>query len=147
MCDDANYNVSGLCAASWESVRRLFCQNFIDQLDVGASLCVYHRGQCVVDLAGGRRTMEPVAQPYTHDTLQIVYSTAKGIIATAVALCVQRRWLDYDEPVSTYWPEFAQNGKEKVRLKDILSHRAGLPVVDDPLTADDILDGIDFDHE
>ncbi|UJR20123.1 hypothetical protein I4U23_023255 [Adineta vaga] len=143
MCDVEENIVSGQCKTSWECIRQIFRQNFIEQLDVGATLCIYYKGQCVVDLAGGWFDNETHKKPYTHDTLQIVYSTGKGIIATALALCVQRGWLDYDERVATYWPEFGQNGKQNIKVKDLLSHRAGLPVVDDEdhiLKLEDILD-------
>ncbi len=45
--------VSGTCVASWEKIRDLFRQNFVENLDIGATLCIYYQGQCVVDLAGG----------------------------------------------------------------------------------------------
>ena len=134
--------VSGYCEPAWECIRQLFLQNFAEQLDVGATLCVYHRNECVVDLTGGWLDSEDHAKPYQHNTLQIVYSTGKGIIATAVAICVQRGWLNYEESVAKYWPEFGQNGKQNIKIKDLLSHRAGLPVVDDDsLKLEDVYDG------
>jgi CubicO group peptidase (beta-lactamase class C family) len=136
--------VSGYCVVSWEIIRHLFCQNFLEDLDIGATLCIYYQGQCVVDLAGGLFSIGNRSRPYTHDTLQIVYSTGKGVMATALALCVQRGLLDYEEYVTTYWPEFGQNGKENVKVKDLLSHRAGLVVIDDDdgiLKVEDTLDG------
>ncbi|CAF1264376.1 unnamed protein product [Adineta steineri] len=132
-----NNNVHGIVAPAWENVRAVFEQNIIDELDLGASLCVYHRGQCVVDLSGGWKDVEKT-KPYTPETLQIVYSTSKGVIAAAVALCVDKGWLDYDAPVAKYWPEFAAEGKENITVGEVLSHRAGLPYVDQQLTADDV---------
>ncbi|CAF0982136.1 unnamed protein product [Adineta ricciae] len=133
--------VSGYCKPAWECIRQLFLQNFAEQLDVGATLCVYHGNQCVVDLTGGWFESEDHAKPYQHNTLQIVYSTGKGIIATALAICVQRGWLDYEESVAKYWPEFEQNGKQNIKIKDLLSHRAGLPVIDDDsLKLEDVYD-------
>ncbi|CAF4711657.1 unnamed protein product, partial [Rotaria magnacalcarata] len=67
-------------------------------------------------------------KPYDHNTLQYVFSTSKGLVAIAVALCVQRGLLDYSALVKTYWPEYGQNGKENTTVADILSHRAGLPL-------------------
>jgi CubicO group peptidase (beta-lactamase class C family) len=136
--------VSGYCAVSWENIRHLFCQNFLENLDIGATLCIYYQGQCVVDLAGGWFDIENRTRPYTHDTLQIVYSTGKGVMATALALCVQRGLLDYEEYVATYWPEFGKNGKQNVKVKDLLSHRAGWIVIDDNdgiLKVEDTFDG------
>jgi CubicO group peptidase (beta-lactamase class C family) len=110
-----NNNIYGYVAPSWESVRSVFEQNLVEGLDIGASLCVYHRGECVVDLFGGWKDPQTKKEPYTSDTLQLVYSTSKGVMAAAIALCVERGWLDYDTPVAKYWPEFAANGKQ-VRL-------------------------------
>jgi len=107
-----NNNIHGYVALGWENVHSIFEQNFTDGLDIGASLCVYHRGECVVDLYGGWKDLQMNKEPYTSDTLQLVFSTSKGIMAAAIALCVEKGWLDYDAPVAKYWPEFAANGKE-----------------------------------
>jgi len=112
MSSTANKNTHGYVAPSWENVRSVFEQNFVDELDIGASLCVYHRGECVVDLYGGWRDPQTKKEPYTSDALQLIFSTSKGVMAAAIALCVERGWLDYDAPVAKYWPEFAVNGKE-----------------------------------
>ncbi|CAF4940526.1 unnamed protein product [Rotaria sp. Silwood1] len=133
-------NVHGYISPGWECVQLAFEQNFNEGLDIGASLCVYHRGKCVVDLYGGWKDPETKKEPYTEDTLQLVFSTAKGIMAAAVALCVERGWLDYNVPVSKYWPQFGYNGKENILLKDLLSHRAGLPYIDQQLTIEDVCD-------
>ncbi|CAF4024598.1 unnamed protein product [Adineta steineri] len=97
----------------------------------------------VPSLAGGWFDLEDRTKQYTHDTLQCVYSTGKGIMATALAICIERGLLDYEERVATYWPEFGQNGKQNVKVKDLLSHRAGLAVIDDDddgiLNVEDIL--------
>ena len=141
---DRECNITGYCSASWELIRNLFQQNFIDHLDIGATVCIYHQGQCVVDLVGGWFDNDNHNRPFTRDTLQFVYSTGKGVIATALAICVERGWIDYDERVATYWPEFCHNGKQDITVKDLLSHRAGLFVIDDDdglLTAEDILEG------
>jgi CubicO group peptidase (beta-lactamase class C family) len=107
-----NIHVYGHTAHSWKSVRSVFEQNLSDELDIGASLCIYYRGECVVDLCGGWKDTKTKKEPYTPDTLQLVFSTSKGIIAAAIALCVERGWIDYDAPVAQYWPEFASNGKQ-----------------------------------
>ena len=138
------HNVSGHCISSWECIRPLFRQNFIDQLDIGATLCIYYQGQCVVDLAGGWLDLENRTKQYTHNTLQLIYSTGKGVMATALAVCVERGLLDYEERVATYWPEFGQNGKQDTKVKDLLSHRARLAVIDDNngvLKVEDTLEG------
>lgn len=105
-------NIHGYVATGWENVLSVFEQNFIEGLDLGASLCVYYQGQCVIDLCGGWKDIEKNKEPYTPDTLQLVFSASKGVMSTALALCVENGWLDYDVPVAQYWPEFAANGKQ-----------------------------------
>ncbi len=81
---------------------------------------------------------EDTGRAWQEDTLQLVYSTTKGITAAAAHLLAQRGELDFDAPVAQYWPEFKANGKENVPVRWLLSHRAGLPVLDQPLTAAEI---------
>lgn len=109
-------NIVGHVATGWESVRTVFEQNLIDGLDLGASLCIYYRGECVVNLTGGWKDVKSKKEPYTPETLQAVFSVTKGIIAAAVALCVEKGWLDYEAPVAKYWPEFGVNGKQVCQL-------------------------------
>ncbi|CAF1270939.1 unnamed protein product [Adineta steineri] len=134
----SNNNIYGYVAENWTSIRDAFEQNFIDGLDIGASLSIYHRGKCVVDLYGGWKDLERKKQPYTSDTLQIIFSTSKGILSAAIALCVDRGWLNYDEPIRKYWPEFGTHGKEDIIISDLLAHRAGLPYVSQSLSVDDV---------
>jgi len=134
---NSDNNVQGDVAAGWESVRTAFEQNLTDGSEIGTGLCVYHRGKCVVDLSGGWKDVEKT-KPYTRDTLQLVFSVTKGVTAAAVALCVDRGWLDYEAPVARYWPEFAANGKENITVGQVLSHQAGLPYIDQELTTDDV---------
>ncbi|CAF3967155.1 unnamed protein product, partial [Rotaria sp. Silwood1] len=121
------YNIIGTIENDdWQFVRNLFQQNFIDGLDLGASLAIYHNGKLVVDLCGGWFDQEKT-KSYTNDTLELILSTSKGIVAIAVALCVQNGLIDCNERVTKYWPEYGQNGKEETTVADIMSHSAGLP--------------------
>ncbi|CAF1092394.1 unnamed protein product [Didymodactylos carnosus] len=126
-CKDA-LNISGTVDDKWKLMRNLFEQNFIQQLDIGASVAIYHQGKLVVDLSGGWFD-EQQTKVYTNDTLQLVFSVSKGIVAIAVALCVQNGLIDYDEKVIKYWPEYEQMEKGNTTVADIMSHRAGLPDV------------------
>ena len=126
-------------APGWEPVRDAFVHSFDIKEDRGAGVAVYHRGKCVVDLMGGWRDREQ-AVPYDADTLQLVFSTTKGITSIAVAMCVERRLLSYEEKVSTYWPEFVAKGKADVTVAQLLSHRAGLYTVDGDITLEEALD-------
>jgi CubicO group peptidase (beta-lactamase class C family) len=131
--------VGGAVAAGWESVREAFVNNLDNSEEVGAGVSVYHRGTKVVDLWGGSFDVEKT-QPYAEDTLQLVFSTTKGITAIAVAMCVERGLLSYDEKVSTYWPEFAQHGKADATVAQLLSHQCGLYTVDGDITLAEALD-------
>jgi CubicO group peptidase (beta-lactamase class C family) len=126
-------------APGWEPVRDAFIHSFDIKEDRGAGVAVYHRGKCVVDLMGGWRDREQ-AVPYDADTLQLVFSTTKGVTSIAVAMCVERGLLSYEEKVSTYWPEFVAKGKADVTVAQLLSHRAGLYTVDGDISLEDALD-------
>ncbi|UJR24306.1 hypothetical protein I4U23_027273 [Adineta vaga] len=126
-----DYNIRGTITPGWESIYDLFENNFIEDRDLGASIAVYHQGQLVVGLSGGWFDQSRT-KPYDNATLQLVFSTTKGIVAGAVALAVQRGLLNYSALVTDYWPEYGQNGKENTLVSDILSHRAGLPDVSVP---------------
>lgn len=123
--DDHDFNIQGSTAEGWSYVRDLFKENFLKQRDLGASLAIYHHGELVVDLRGGWFDQAQL-KPYDDNTLQLVFSTTKGLVAIAVALCVQRGLLDYSALVTKYWPEYGQNRKANTTVADIMSHRAGL---------------------
>ena len=99
----------------------------------GAAICVYHRGEKVVDLWGGTR--DEHGNPWQADTLSLSYSTTKGVASTLLHVLADRGLLDYDEPVARYWPEFAAAGKEEITVRQLMCHEAGLysirAVVDD----------------
>lgn len=89
----------------------------------GAALAVYFKGEKVVDIFTGKKSKN---ESWQDDTLSVCYSTGKGILATLAHILVSHRFLDYDQPIADYWPEFAQYGKEKLSLRHVLSHESGL---------------------
>jgi len=92
--------------------------------DGGAAVCVYHRGRCVVDLWGG--VSNSAGDEWQQDTMAPSFSTTKGVASTLVHIMVDRGLLDYDERVATYWPEFAQSGKQDITLRQVMTHQSGL---------------------
>ena len=126
--------VHGSVAPGFEDVRQEFERNLSERRELGAACAAFVDGEKVVDLWGGVRDARDDS-PWEQDTVVIVYSTSKGLSAMTLALAHSRGWLDYDERVATYWPEFAQAGKQDVTVRQLLSHQAGLPVVDVPLDA------------
>jgi CubicO group peptidase (beta-lactamase class C family) len=132
-------DVGGFVAPGWEPVKTAFEKNFELGEEVGASAAVYHRGTQVVDIWGGSFDVAD-DRPYDDSTLQLMFSTTKGIVAIAVAMCVQRGLIDYDEKVVTYWPEFAAHGKGGATVAQLLSHQCGLIAPDSQVTLADALD-------
>jgi CubicO group peptidase (beta-lactamase class C family) len=124
--------VEGRVGRGFEAVRGAFDDNFALRRELGGACCVYHRGEKVVDLWGGVRNKQ-TGDPWEHDTMAIVYSATKGLAAMTLAIAHSRGWLDYEERVCTYWPEFAQQGKERITVRQLLAHQAGLYVLDEPL--------------
>ena len=124
--------MNGFVAQGFEEVEREFARNFAERDELGAACAAYVRGEKVVDLWGGVRDAR-TGDPWEEDTLVLVYSTSKGLAAMTLALAHSRGWLDYDERVAEYWPEFAQSGKRRVTVRQLLGHEAGLPVVDERL--------------
>ena len=106
------------------SVARLFKSLIPSPGPGGAALCIYHRGRKVVDLWGG--TADASGTPWTSDTASVSYSTTKGVASTLLHVLVDKGLVDYDEPVSKHWPEFAHSGKETITIRQVMSHEAGL---------------------
>jgi CubicO group peptidase (beta-lactamase class C family) len=130
--------IDGWTEQGFEGVGDAFRANFDAGTEVGAAFAAYHEGHKVVDLWGGvanRKTREAWAE----DTLVLVYSTTKGVTAMCANRLAQQGRIDVSAPVATYWPEFAEAGKEEVTVADLLSHRAGLAWVDGPMTLDAML--------
>ena len=123
--------IQGTTANGWEFVRDSFEENFLQGRDLGGSMAIYHQGKLVVNLWGGWFNASKT-QLYDNNTLQLVFSTSKGLVAVAAALCVQRGLLDYSALVTKYWPEYGQNNKTNTTVGHILSHRAGLPLDSSP---------------
>lgn len=132
-------NVGGTVADGWGAVRDAFVANLESGQETGCAVSVYHRGAKVVDLWGGHFDAAG-GTPYSDDTLQLVFSTTKGITAIAVAMCVERGLLSYSEKVSTYWPEFAAHGKGDATVAQLLSHQCGLYTVDGDISLAEALD-------
>ena len=127
-----SWRVQGRVASGFEIVGDAFAQNFISRRELGGACCVYYKGQKVVDLWGGIRNRE-TGEPWERDTMVIVYSATKGLAAMTLAVAHSRGWLDYDERVCTYWPEFAQQGKERITVRQLLAHQAGLFAFNEPV--------------
>jgi len=125
-------NVEGHVSRGFEAVREAFVENFARRHELGGACCAYHRGEKVVDLWGGVRDKR-TGDAWEKDTMVVMYSATKGLSAMTLALAHSRGWLDYEERVCRYWPEFAQHGKDKVTVRQLLAHQAGLFAFNEPV--------------
>ena len=139
MAASMQLHIQGSVSPGFEAVREAFAENFTRRGELGGAVSIYQDGEKVVDLWGGVRDRVS-GDPWREDTMTLVHSTTKGMAAMVMALAHSRRWLDYDERVATYWPEFAQNGKERITLRQLLAHQAGLFAFDEPVDREVIAD-------
>lgn len=128
--------VHGTVAPGFDGVRKTFQKHFDDGRQIGAALSVWEGERCLVDLWGGyadrqRRT------PWEKDTRIVLFSVTKGFVAMAFHLLADRGLLDWDAPVAHYWPEFAQSGKEHIRVRTLMEHRAGLSALSKTFRVED----------
>jgi CubicO group peptidase (beta-lactamase class C family) len=130
--------LGGSVAAGFEPVQEAFAANFESHGEVGAACCVHLHGKRVVDLWGGI-TAPGASEPYTADTLQMVWSTTKGVVAIAAHILAQEGKLDFDAPVTDYWPEFAAAGKAGIPVRWLFCHKSGLAAVDHPFGLADLV--------
>jgi len=125
-------SVEGHVSHGFETVREVFADNLVRRNELGGACCAYVHGEKVVDLWGGIRNKQ-TGDPWEKDTMVIVFSATKGLAAMTLAVAHSRGWLDYEERVCAYWPEFAQQGKERITVRQLLAHQAGLYALDQPI--------------
>jgi CubicO group peptidase (beta-lactamase class C family) len=130
--------VDGLVEPGFEGVADALRANLDRRGDVGAACCVYADGRPVVDIWAGVADVA-TSRAWDHDTLALVFSSTKGATAICANLLIERGVLDPDARVADVWPEFAANGKEDIPLRAVLSHRAGLPVIEGDFTLETAL--------
>ena len=131
--------IGGDVDEGYGKVADVFRRNMVSGQEVGAAVAVYRDGVKVVDLWGGYRNGITKA-PWQEDTLVNMFSTTKGVSSLAIAVAVAQGLISYDAKVADYWPEFAQASKGSITVRQLLSHQAGLPAIDTPLTLHDLAD-------
>ena len=124
-------SIGGHTAPGFAQVADAFRDNFATRGDLGAAFAATVEGRPVVDLWGGLAVREQ-RRPWERDTIAPVFSGSKGLVAACLLLLVDRGQLDLAAPVCSYWPEFAAEGKERITVAEAVSHRAGLPGVEEP---------------
>jgi CubicO group peptidase (beta-lactamase class C family) len=116
-------SVKGFCHPGFQDVE-LVLRRQLRRTPGGAAVCVYHDGECVVDLWGGRR--DEAGRPWLKNTMAPSFSTTKGVCSTLLHIFADKGLVDYDEKVATYWPEFGQAGKQAITVRQVMSHQSGL---------------------
>lgn len=132
-------NVQGICKDDFIGVREVFENSLDSGDDIGASAAVFIDGEPVVDLWGGFLDKERT-QPWQRDTIINNFSTTKTMTALCALILADRGELDLHAPVAKYWPEFAAAGKERVEVRHLLGHTAGLPGWTEWVALEDIYD-------
>jgi CubicO group peptidase (beta-lactamase class C family) len=132
MTASERFRIQGHVSHGFEAVREAFIENFVRRRELGGACCAFHRGEKVVDLWGGVRNKQ-TGEPWEENTMVVVHSATKGLAAMTLAIAHSRGWLDYEERVSAYWPEFALQGKERITVRQLLAHQAGLFAINEPV--------------
>lgn len=118
--------VHGTVAGGFEAVRSAFGEGAADLGDGGGALCAYVDGERVVDIGGG--SAGP-GRPWTEETRAVLMSSTKGLATLCVHILYDRGKIDVDAPVARYWPEFGRRGKDRITVRQVLSHSAGVVAV------------------
>src|SRR6185436_11372317 len=126
--DASRGRVAGTVAPGFEAVADAFAAGFDERGELGAAFAAYRNGRLVVDLWGGLAD-RATGTPWRRDTLSVLFSGSKGLLGVCMLVLLDRGLLDLDDPVARHWPEFSCAGKDGIRLRDVVSHVAGLPGV------------------
>src|SRR4030095_12110740 len=122
--------IEGTVARGFERVRETFIDNFTQRRELGGACCVYLHGRRVVDLWGGIRNKD-TGEPWERDTMVVVPSATKRLAAMTLAIADSRGWLESETRVCAYCPQVGQHGKERITVRQLLAHQAGLFAIDE----------------
>ena len=139
--------IQGYVHPRFEEVRQVFIENFQLRGELGASLCVWYRGERVIDLAGGYADLEGT-RPWSAESLTTVFSVTKGVVAACYLMLVDRGVISYEDPVARYWPELVEGPPEErwraerraLTIAQLLQHRSGLLGFKEPLNLETLED-------
>ncbi|MEM7078483.1 MAG: serine hydrolase domain-containing protein [Pseudomonadota bacterium] len=129
-----NVRIEGTVAPGFEAVRELYTRNMQDLIELNTQLCVYHRGERVIDLWGSASGDEA----FHADNLVNIFSSGKSLEALALAYLHEHHGLNYRAPVARYWPEFAAEGKADITVAALLRHECGLAAFDRSVSMEDL---------
>lgn len=127
--------IYGVVSTGFEKVKQEFERNFIERKEIGAACTIFYKGKKVVDLWGGRKEKQ---EKWEKNTKTLIFSATKGIAAIVFAKLHSDGLIDYEEKIASYWPEFAQAGKDTITVRQLLSHQAGLVLLKEKLSISEL---------
>lgn len=131
--------VRGWCNPEFTPVAESFARNFAQREERGASVCLIHKGQVVVDLWGGFADVD-ASRPWSRETVSVIFSATKAATAICIHLLAERGRIDLDAAVTEYWPGYGAAGKAGTTVRMVLDHTAGIPALYAPLKPDCLTD-------
>jgi CubicO group peptidase (beta-lactamase class C family) len=132
-------HIEGFCNAPFEKLVEVLTGTLDNGGDLGASVAITVEGELVADFWGGWADAAQT-EPWQRDTIVNVWSTTKTMTSLVALILVERGLLDVHAPVSRYWPEFAQNGKDGVLVRHLMSHTSGVSGWDPPVVQEELYD-------
>lgn len=126
----SDYPINGHCDERFEPLREAFIKNFGDDMELGSSFTLMIGDDTLVDLWGGFADKDR-SKPWERETLVPVASSGKIIINMCAFWAIDKGFIDLDQPIATYWPEFGAAGKDRILVRNIFSHSTGIPHLDD----------------
>jgi len=131
--------IHGYCDARFQPLKDAFRAGFNEGSEVGASMALMLEGRAVLDVWAGHRDWART-KPWEQDTIVQVFSAAKIATVFSLLMLIDRQQVDLDATVATYWPEFAAGGKDRVTVRQAMTHRAGVPGFDPPVSFESLHD-------
>ena len=124
--------VNGYCDDRFIEAKEILEKSISSGFELGCAITMEIEGEVVLDLWGGHKDLNK-REDWKKDTIVNVFSTTKGMAAMCLLQLVEKGLVDLDEPVTKYWPEFAENGKESIPVRYLLCHKSGLCGIREPL--------------
>jgi CubicO group peptidase (beta-lactamase class C family) len=125
-------DIYGFCDPKFLKIKDAYSKNFINGLDVGSSLGITYKGELVVNLWGGFKDRNKTSQ-WEEDTIINVWSSTKNMASLCVYILAERGLINFHDPISKYWPEFSNKGKQDVLISHVMSHSSGLSGWKEPI--------------
>ncbi|XP_074654895.1 beta-lactamase domain-containing protein 2-like [Tubulanus polymorphus] len=135
-------HLEGNALRPFKNVVQIFRQHIESGFLKGGAFVVYHKGKLVVDLHGGYANLDRKLK-WKPDTITCVHSVSKAMAALCLAILVDRGHASYDNKISKYWPEFAENGKDEITIRTLLAHKTGLVLLDEQIQFSDLIEPAD----